>query len=297
MKLSRREVGALGALGFILVVTAGWWAAALWPLPTTTPEWVLRARAACFGSTESGLPNSGGWIMLIGTPLTMIAALMIIWGGAVRDGVSALLRSGVGRAVAAAIMVALLAGGTAAYGRVAAAYAAGAPMPDFVAAEAVPLPAAPLGAEPPALGLVDQHGEIVTLDRFHGRAVLVTFAFGHCETICPLIVRNTLDAVDALGDAAPVVIVVTVDPWRDTPSRLPHIARGWGLPSDAHLLGGAVDDVEAVLDAWQVTRSRDPRTGEVAHPSLVYVLDSEGRIAYVVTGERERIVEAVRRAG
>jgi H+/gluconate symporter-like permease len=69
--------------------------------------------------------------MLIGTPLTMIAALMIIWGGAVRDGVSALLRSGVGRAVAAAIMVALLAGGTAAYGRVAAAYAAGAPMHGF----------------------------------------------------------------------------------------------------------------------------------------------------------------------
>jgi hypothetical protein len=37
--------------------------------------------------------------------------------------------------------------------------------------------------------------------------------------------------------------------------------------------------VEAALDAWDVPRTRDLATGEVTHPSLVYVIDAAGRIA------------------
>jgi cytochrome oxidase Cu insertion factor (SCO1/SenC/PrrC family) len=292
---SARQVWPLWALGAIVVVTVAWWAAALWPLPATTPEWVVRARSACFGSTDSGLPNSGGWILLIGTPLSMVAALLVIAGGEARAALACLYRTRKGAWVVhgTAAMLVLLAG--AAGLRVSSAYGWGGAPNDGMN---VALPAAELrrmDAEPPPLRLVDQHGEVIELSSFTRRPVLLTFAYGKCGTVCPTIVHNVLAAREQLTDLDPVVLVVTLDPWRDPPSRLPHIAASWGIAREAHVLSGSVDEVEATLDAWKVERSRDRSTGEIAHPSLVYLLDPGGRIAFVTTGNAAQIVGAARR--
>ena len=124
----------------------------------------------------------------------------------------------------------------------------------------------------------------MTLAQFRGRPEFVTFAFGHCETVCPLIVHDVVRAQAGLPDLDPVVLVVTLDPWRDTPSRLPAIARQWGLGAHAFALGGPVVDVERTLDAWSVGRERDLRTGEVTHATLLYVIDRDGRIAFALAG-------------
>jgi cytochrome oxidase Cu insertion factor (SCO1/SenC/PrrC family) len=148
--------------------------------------------------------------------------------------------------------------------------------------------------EPPGdLDLRDHRGERITAARFAGAPLLVTFAFGRCETVCPVIVKEARAARQALGHAAPPLVIITVDPWRDAPLRLPHIAEAWELDEAAHLLGGAVDEVERVLDSWRLERVRDARTGDVAHPSLVYVLDGKGRIRFGVPGWRDYIVAAV----
>jgi cytochrome oxidase Cu insertion factor (SCO1/SenC/PrrC family) len=150
----------------------------------------------------------------------------------------------------------------------------------------------------PALALVGQHGDVVDIADLRGRPVLVTFAFAHCETICPVVVRHSLDAQAALrgtGDDV-AVLVVTLDPWRDTPSRLPGMASSWGLPGDdAWVLSGDVASVEAALDAWDVPRQRDTTSGEVTHPSLVYIIDRDGTLAYAATGGAEALATLVRR--
>jgi cytochrome oxidase Cu insertion factor (SCO1/SenC/PrrC family) len=131
-----------------------------------------------------------------------------------------------------------------------------------------------------------------------GRPALVTFAFGHCETICPAIVKQVVTAQAELADnGTPVgVLIVTVDPWRDLPSRLPFIADAWDLPArDAWVLSGEVATVERTLDAWGVARARDLRNGEVTHPSLVYVIDTRGRIAFATTGGTAVLRELVER--
>jgi cytochrome oxidase Cu insertion factor (SCO1/SenC/PrrC family) len=80
------------------------------------------------------------------------------------------------------------------------------------------------------------------------------------------------------------VVIITLDPWRDVPSRLPSLAARWGLaPTDA-ILSGAVADVERTLDAWEVGRSRDARTGEIAHAPVVHLIDRRGRLAYTISG-------------
>lgn len=285
------------ALSAIMVVTVGWWAAALWPLPPATPDWVVRARTACFGSTPSGLPNSGGWVLLIGTPPSMLAALWLISGSELTSALCAVRRARGGQMLlrSAAMMLLVLTGLAGA--RVAAAKGVTLAWGGASEVTAPPLLAGSLDSARPApeLGLLDQHGEIVHLEEFRGRPVLVTFAYGKCETVCPVLVHNVLAARSELADVDPAVVVMTLDPWRDTPGRLIHIAAEWGMTGDGRVLGGSIETVEAALDRWGVERFRDPRTGEISHASLAYVLDREGRVTSAVTGSSAQIVAAVRR--
>ena len=146
----------------------------------------------------------------------------------------------------------------------------------------------------PAISLTNQFGREVSLASFHGRPVIVTFAFAHCETICPMTVADVLAARRRIDGVPPPVLVVTLDPWRDTPGRLGSIAASWRLDPDAHVLSGRPDAVERTLNAWRMPRARNQKTGDVAHPSVVYIVDANGRIAYVVTGGVEAIAAAVR---
>jgi protein SCO1/2 len=148
--------------------------------------------------------------------------------------------------------------------------------------------------EAPALALVDQRGETISLDRFRARPVLVTFAYGHCETVCPIVVAEVLSAQRQLVDRSPAVVIITLDPWRDTPGRLQSIASGWHMGSETHLLSGAPPVVERALNAWRVPRVRNEKTGDLSHPAVVYVIGPDGRISYVVQGNAKAIAAAVR---
>ena len=292
----RGGVWALWAMALLLVITVAWWALALWPVAGGGPEWLERTRAVCFNTTETGLPDVSGWLLLVGQPLGMFGFLFVGWRDGVRSALRILLGSASGRAALAATALLVLTGLGAAGVRVARAEAATAP-PELPAT-AVPAETYPrLDRAPGPLGLVDQSGRQITLEALQGRPVLVTFAFGHCKTICPVVVEASLEARDRLAGTgvSPVVVVVTLDPWRDTPSRLPHLAEKWSLEGDAHVLSGEVHEVEAALDAWNVARERDPATGDVVHPALVYVLDREGRIAFASTGRPADLVTLVER--
>lgn len=288
--LDRGATWALAALFGVLVITAGWWALALWPLPAETPEWVARARAACFGSTVSGLPNAGGWALLIGQPTGMLIFLFAVWGESVTRGLEALRGRWVGRVVLAFTGLFLLTGTLAAATRVAS-----------VRGDAFDVrggqPAGPLvevKGEAAQFGLVNQHGERVTIEQFRGQPLLVTFAFAHCTTVCPLLVKDMLVARQELGGDVPGV-VVTLDPWRDTPSRLPSIAAAWQLPEGVHLLSGTVEEVEFVLDRWKIPRIRNQSNGDVIHPSVTYIVAPNGRLAYMSDGSVERMVQGMER--
>ncbi|MBI3981893.1 MAG: SCO family protein, partial [Gemmatimonadetes bacterium] len=147
----------------------------------------------------------------------------------------------------------------------------------------------------PPLTLTNQLGETLDLAALRGRPVLITFAYAHCTTICPVVVHDVLEARRALQDLAPVVVVVTLDPERDVPSRLPAIARQWSLGPDEFVASGPVKEVEGVLSAWSVTRARNPDTGDVTHPRIVYLVDDEGKLVYATSGGVDAIRELARR--
>ncbi len=281
--VNRREMLGLGLLGGVAAITAAWWALALWPLGADAPAWLARTRWVCFGALPQGLPTAGGWISLIGEPVAMTILLLVVWGDAVRAGIGMLWHSSGGRLALGLALGLALAGVGAAANRVAQAANA---LPPLAISDVVREDRAA-----PPLVLVDQTGRRFSLAEARGRPVLVTFAFGHCETVCPLVVRDVREAAAAVPELAPVVVVVSLDPWRDLPTRLPAIAAGWGLEPDAHVLGGSVAEVLGAIAAWGVTINRDERTGDITHPAIVFVLDRQGRIAFTAPGGRDVLVE------
>lgn len=293
----RRGAPALTALALIVAITASWWALALWPLSQAAPAWLARTRFVCFGASLDGLPDAGGWVVLVGQPIGMVLLLFVVWGAEVRAGLRALLERASGQITFGVTLAVFIAG----IGSVAARVRDANAQP-FVAdkTQTLAVQLTRVNDAPPAFALVDQSGRTVTLDQFRGRPVLVTFAFGHCETVCPLVVHAALSVRDRLArDAAsvslvPVVIVLTLDPWRDTPSRLAAIAAQWGVTGDAHVLSGAPDQVERALNAWRIPRVRNEKTGDVSHPTMVYVVGPNGRIAYVVNSSVEQIEAAIK---
>ena len=276
---SVRPGAASLALLWIVVITAAWWALALWPAGAVEPTWLLRTRAACFGSMPGGLPDAGGWILLIGEPIGMLAFLVLVWGKPLRSELRRLGADRRWRQVMVAIGVVVLLGLTAAGRRVA--YASGV---------GIPRPGTPSGTltrvdmDASHFLLIDQQGRRASLADFKGPSAMLTFAFGHCTAICPTIVHDIRTARRAAKRADVPIVIVTLDPWRDTPEQLPNIAAAWQLEPGDRILSGSVAEVERTLDALGVGRRRDETTGDVSHAGTVMALDARGHVRWRLDG-------------
>jgi protein SCO1/2 len=273
----------LVALVAWVAITVGWWSLALWPMPGDTSQWLLRARAVCFNTTDTGLPDASGWLLLVGQPIGMLAVLVVGWPAALRGTLGELTGGSLGRIITGAVGLALFAGLGAAGLRVSNALEG--TRVALAADDLHPMEQARAEVASAPLELINHEGQEVGLDQFLGRPVLLTFAFGHCETVCPAVVASAEQVRAELPETdRPALLVVTLDPWRDTPGRLAPMAEAWGLSDDAWVLGGSVDAVNDALDAWSVWRTRDERTGDIVHTPLVYILDAEGSVAFTSRG-------------
>ena len=80
-------------------------------------------------------------------------------------------------------------------------------------------------AEPrmmPNFSLTDQNGDSASLYDYRGQVVLLYFGYTYCPDVCPATLAELRDALEELGRRRDEVqvIMVTVDPARDTPAIL-----------------------------------------------------------------------------
>lgn len=276
----RQSSGAYLLLLWI-VTTMILWFFAFYHAPESTPEWLRRAQAACFGTTESGLPNSGGWIILIFAPLSILVALFVGLGGELRDGIIAAKESAAWR-IGSIILLCVLALQI---------FWVSSRIKDGVDIVNLSFESQSTGGLPsgyqrlnkptPSFSLVNQRGERVSPEKYRGKPVFISFFFAHCKTVCPVIVRSLQNAKDSLKGSPDVpVLLVTLDPWRDTPRSLPDLYSTWGFKNGEEVLSGEVNEVNSVIKAFEVPTDRSEVDGDIVHPALVYVLDSSGNIAY-----------------
>jgi protein SCO1/2 len=114
----------------------------------------------------------------------------------------------------------------------------------------------------------------------------LAFAYTHCADTCPALVARLERATTMLGPRAPGVriVIVTVDPARDTPSQLHRFLSRFKEPNGSQIVGltGGAAQIAVVEHAYHVWSQRMPeRRGsyDVAHSSIVFVIDPRGAIA------------------
>jgi protein SCO1/2 len=132
-----------------------------------------------------------------------------------------------------------------------------------------------------ALKLTDQHGKSWDWRRKRGQPQLVSMFYSSCQYICPLIVESGKAVERALTPAQRArlgVMMISMDPARDTPATLARMARQrhiddrrWSLASPA------ADDVRSVAGVLDV-RYRQLSDGEFNHTSVLILLDADGRM-------------------
>jgi protein SCO1/2 len=136
----------------------------------------------------------------------------------------------------------------------------------------------------PALRLENARGDQVDIDRYRGKAVLVTFLYTHCPDVCPLIVGNLRTAQSELGPRAEdlQIIAVSVDPDGDTPLAVTRFLGARQMTDRMEYLIGSRSELEKVWSDWSVVSRAAPRKGDpdfVEHSALIYGIDAHGRIA------------------
>lgn len=133
----------------------------------------------------------------------------------------------------------------------------------------------------------DQDGRPFALASLRGEPVLVAMFYASCTTVCPLIVAELqrIEAALPEADRGHVrIVLVTIDPARDTAERLRAMAVERGLDAPHWtLLRGDADTVRELAMALGV-QYRRTADGDFVHSALVTLLDSEGRIAAQLDG-------------
>lgn len=125
----------------------------------------------------------------------------------------------------------------------------------------------------------------VSLSDFRGKMVLLYFGYTFCPDICPATLANVGQALRDLGPKADdiQVIMVSVDPERDTPEKLAKYVAQFH-PSMIGITGSKaqLDEVASLYGIfYQVTEGSDATGYLINHTATLLVLDREGYLKLV----------------
>jgi protein SCO1/2 len=134
------------------------------------------------------------------------------------------------------------------------------------------------------LGIPDTDGEIRRIDDFKGRVTLVFFGFTRCPDVCPTTLMRLRQVRNALGEDADKVqvLLVSVDPERDTPDRLGAYVKSF----DESFIGLRPEpaELEKVVKAFHAIAVKVPTVGDdytIDHSATIYVYDRENQLRLI----------------
>lgn len=140
----------------------------------------------------------------------------------------------------------------------------------------------PAGNELPEFALLDDHGAAVDRSVFAGQWDLVFFGFTHCPDICPTTLQTLARARHQLAerdqDPMPRIVLVSVDPERDTPEIMNRYVSSFG--DDVLGITGSLDEIRKLTEALGIYFAKTPAENgnySVDHSTVVMVINPDGR--------------------
>lgn len=135
--------------------------------------------------------------------------------------------------------------------------------------------------------LIGPEGGPRSLAEWQGRLVLVFFGYTNCPDVCPLTMAKLAETYRELGAPDDLqVIMVTIDPERDTPERVQTYAKSFH--SDFIGLTGTPEMIAQASARFFVASIGAEKTpdGMVAHSSHLTLIDGQGRMRLVYTEDK-----------
>jgi cytochrome oxidase Cu insertion factor (SCO1/SenC/PrrC family) len=140
------------------------------------------------------------------------------------------------------------------------------------------------GARPaPDFALRDQAGAPVSLRRFRGRPVIVTFIDPLCRNLCPLEARVLARAEATVPPAArPAIVAVSVNQWGNARRYLVQDVAKWRLGNSWHWAVGSPASLANVWRDYRIGVADAPKrvsgvtVHQISHTEASYVLDAKG---------------------
>ncbi len=143
--------------------------------------------------------------------------------------------------------------------------------------------------------LVDQNGATVTDASLRGKPSAMFFGFTHCPDVCPTTLYELNAYQKAVRDKGGDfrIVLVTVDPERDTPEVLKsYIAP---VAPDATALTGDPAAVASMLKGWGIYAAKVGEGADYAmdHTATTLLLDADGALAGTIAyGENPETAQA-----
>jgi protein SCO1/2 len=158
-------------------------------------------------------------------------------------------------------------------------------------AEPVPaVSAVPIAAEPTApsiydleMTLTDQDGRALALDAFAGKPVIISMFYATCPYACPMLISDINRVVSSLepSERSEVrVLLVSLDPERDTPVALKRLAQAHRADSPNWRFTSAPEHQARELAAVLGIKYRKLENGAINHSSVITVLDGRGSVRH-----------------
>lgn len=160
----------------------------------------------------------------------------------------------------------------------------------------------PPRAAPPFTG-TDQDGRPWTFQPGRGgRTTALFFGFTHCPNICPLSLAYLNKAREALpaGEREKfAVVLVSVDPQRDTPAKLKEYVEFFGRATGVRVPEPALAEVARGYGvAYQKADVKGPQSYQINHTTATYLIDASGQLRalwdYTQLPQVDRVVRDVR---
>lgn len=136
--------------------------------------------------------------------------------------------------------------------------------------------------------LINQNGKAVSEKDFQGRPALIYFGYTFCPDVCPTSLSfmgsalNELNIIDSKLANEINPILISIDPKRDTITKLKEYVTTPSFPKNLIGLTGSEDATKAAAKAFKVAYKANNETDKenytVDHSSIIYLLGRDGKL-------------------
>jgi len=133
--------------------------------------------------------------------------------------------------------------------------------------------------------LTDQYNKIFNLKDHRNKVILLFFGYTTCPDVCPTTLAKINNVYTELGSKSKEVLTVfvSVDPERDTPSKLKDYITHFDI--NALALTGKSDDILKVSKQYKIFYQKNLSKSAVGylidHSTYTYLIDQQGKVRHI----------------